>query len=107
MSIRCLICDSSVVVSAEAVSAVVLLISVLHGFLKAARQHSTTNTAAQGSELPSMEQVLGLVTDGVRESKQKWVESQSFLQDVQRFQFMQYDCLCLRCGAMFDEASGA
>lgn len=51
-----------------------------------------------------MEQVLALVTDGVRESKQKWIESQSFLQDVQRFQLMQYNCLCLRCGAMFDEA---
>lgn len=107
MSPRCLICDSSAVVSAQAVSAVVLLISVLHGFMKAARHLPAKDTAVQKGTSPSLEQVLGLVTDGVRESKQKWAESQSFLQDVQRFQFMQFECLCLRCGAMFDEAAGA
>lgn len=101
MSTRCLICDSSAVVSADAVKAVVLLISTLHGFLRAARQFQPAD--ASPGEATSMENVLTLLANGVKASEQKWTENQTFLKDVQHFQFRQYDCLCLRCGALFDE----
>jgi hypothetical protein len=103
MSTRCLICDSSAVVSADAVKAVVLLISTLHGFLRAARQLQPVG--ASPGDAASMENAFTLLANGVKASEQKWAENQSFLKDVHRFQFRQYGCLCLRCGALFDESA--
>lgn len=105
MSTRCLICNSSAVVSTETVRAVVLLISTLHGFLQVARQLQPQSTDAPPGDSTGLGQVLALITNGVKKSTQEWSESQSFLQDMQRFQFMQYNCFCLRCGAKFDEPS--
>lgn len=107
MPTRCLICESSAVVSAEAVRAIVLIISALHGFLRATRQLHPHPTNTSPDDSVGMEQVFTLITNGVKESTQKWAENQAFLQDIQRFQFMQHDCLCLRCGALFDEVAGA
>lgn len=104
MPTRCLICESSAVLSKESVSTLVMLASVIGGFMNATRRPSGPEAASPGVELIHLEQVLGFVTEGIELAQRQWVENQPFLQDARRFQFMQHDCLCLRCGALFNRA---
>jgi hypothetical protein len=32
-----------------------------------------------------------------------WPDTHTFIKDVNRHQFMEYQCLCLSCGAKYDE----
>lgn len=105
MSTRCLICESSAVLSNESVGTLVMLASVIGGFVNAARQLSAPEAASPGVEPINLEQVLGFVTQGIELAQRRWAENQPFLQDARRFQFMQHDCLCLRCGAQFNRAA--
>ena len=104
MSTRCLICESSAVLSNEAVGTLVMLASVIGGFMNAARRPSAPEAASSGVEPIHLEQVLEFVTEGIELAQRQWAENQPFLQDARRFQFMQHDCLCLRCGALFNRA---
>ena len=104
MSTRCLICESSAVLSKESVSTLVMLASVIGGFMNAARRPSGPEAASIGVEAIHLEQMLGFVTQGIELAQRQWAENQPFLQDARRFQFMQHDCLCLRCGALFNRA---
>lgn len=104
MSTRCLICESSAVLSKESVSTLVMLASVIGGFMTAARRPSAPEAASPEVKQINLEQVLGFVTQGIEMAQRQWAENQPFLQDSRRFQFMQHDCLCLRCGALFNRA---
>lgn len=104
MSTRCLICESSAVLSNEAVGTLVMLASVIGGFMNAARRPSDPEAASPEVKPINLEQVLGFVTQGIELAQRQWAENQPFLQDARRFQFMQHDCLCLRCGALFNRA---
>ena len=95
MSTRCLICESSAVLSNESVGTLVMLASVIGGFMNAARPPSDPEAASPGMGQIHLEQVLGFVTEGIELAKRQWAENQPFLQDTRRFQFMQHDCLCL------------
>lgn len=105
MSTRCLICESSAVLSNESVGTLAMLASVIGGFMNAARGPSGPEAASHGMGPIHLEQVLGFVTEGIELAQRQWAENQPFLQDTRRFQFMQHDCLCLRCGALFNRAS--
>jgi hypothetical protein len=102
MSTRCLICESSAVLSNKSVGTLVMLASVIGGFVNAAPRPSAPEAASPGVEPIHLEQVLGFVKKGIELAQRQWAESQPFLQDARRFQFMQHDCLCLRCGALFN-----
>ena len=104
MSTRCLICESAAVLTNESVGTLVMLVSVIGGFVNAARRPSDPEAASPGVEPIHLEQVLGFLTQGIELSQRQWVENQPFLQEARRFQFMQHDCLCLRCGALFNRA---
>lgn len=104
MSTRCLICESSAVLSNESVGTLVMLASVIGGFMNAARRPSAPEAALPGVEPIHLEQVLGFLAEGIEMAQRQWAENQPFLQDARRFQFMQHDCLCLRCGALFNRA---
>ncbi|TRO27455.1 hypothetical protein [Pseudomonas sediminis] len=104
MSTRCLICESSAVLSNEAVGTLAMLASVIGGFMNAARRPSDPEAASPGVEPFHLEQVLRFVTQGIELAQRQWAENQPFLQETRRFQFMQHDCLCLRCGALFNQA---
>lgn len=104
MSTRCLICESSAVLSNESVGTLVMLASVIGGFMNAARRPSAQEAASPEVKPINLEQVLGFLTEGIELAQRQWAENQPFLQDARRFQFMQHDCLCLRCGALFNRA---
>ena len=104
MSSRCLICNSSAVMSKDAAKAIALLICTLNGFIRAAQQARAPGQARDAQEpCNPMEYAFSLMIDGVAGAVTSWRDSQAFIHDVQRYQFMEYDCLCLRCGAKFDE----
>lgn len=105
MSTRCLICESSAVLSSESVGTLVMLASVMGGFINVARQLSASEVTTPGAKSSNLELALGFVKEGFEQAQQQWAENQSFLQDARRFQFMQHDCLCLRCGALFNNTS--
>ncbi|MDH0894869.1 MULTISPECIES: hypothetical protein [unclassified Pseudomonas] len=97
MVIRCLICNSSAVMSKDAAKAIALLIGTLDGFLQGLQQSKSQPDI--GSPL---EQAFDRMLDGLSHASAHWEKSSDFARDVQRHQFMHYDCLCLRCGATFD-----
>jgi len=102
MSIHCLICNSSAVMSKDAAKAIALLICTLNGFLRAAQQAHSPGQAGAPADSP-IEQAFNLMIDGVSGAVSSWANSTAFIKDVQKYQFMHYGYLCLRCGAKFDE----
>lgn len=101
MTTRCLICNSSAVLSKEAARAIALLICTLNGLLRAA-QKARAQPVPEQADSP-IEQAFSVMLDGISGAVNGWEDSQAFIRDVQRYQFLKYDCLCLRCGATFDE----
>lgn len=97
MVTRCLICNSSAVMSKDAAKAIALLIGTLDGFLQGLQQ-----SKAQPDMGSPLELAFDRMLDGLSHASAHWERSSDFARDVQRHQFMHYDCLCLRCGAMFD-----
>ncbi|PAU53496.1 hypothetical protein [Pseudomonas indica] len=105
MTTRCLICNSSVVLSKDAAIALARLIGTLDGFLRGIQQSATrpqTIAADLHYERP-LEQAFNLMIDGIAGAASSWPDINDFIRDVRRHQFMEYDCLCLRCGAKYDE----
>ncbi|MNR06238.1 hypothetical protein D3C85_1223030 [compost metagenome] len=104
MITRCLICNSSVVLSKDAAKALARLLGLLDGFLRGiqqspARQSITTDLHGESP----LERAFNLMLDGIGGAAANWDSISDFVRDVHRFQFMEYDCLCLRCGARYDE----
>ena len=73
--------------------------------MAAARQQSDQEAASPEVKSINLEQVLGFMTEGIELAQRQWAGNQPFLQDTRRYQFMQHDCMCLRCGALFNRAS--
>ncbi|WP_271410526.1 hypothetical protein [Pseudomonas sp. Q1-7] len=106
MVTRCLICNSSVVLSKDAAIAIARLIGTLDGFLQGVQQ-STAKRQAIASDadaaLRPLERAFNLMVDGLAGAACSWANTSDFIRDVRKHQFMEYDCLCLRCGAKYDE----
>lgn len=105
MATHCLICNSSVVLSKDAAIAIARLIGTLDGFLRGIQQAAAKPQTAGSdphSESP-LERAFDLMLDGIAGAVSNWPDTSGFIHDVRKHQFMEYDCLCLRCGAMFDE----
>ncbi|HBO3902604.1 hypothetical protein [Pseudomonas aeruginosa] len=105
MITRCLICNSSVVLSKDAAKALARMMGTLDGFLRGfqqshARQQQSTSDLHYESPL---ERAFNLMLDGICGAAANWNSTDDFVRDVRRFQFMEYDCLCLRCGAKYNE----
>lgn len=104
MTTPCLICNSSAVLSQEAVKAITLLLCTLSGFLRVAQRARIPDQPEFRETHSPIEQLLTLLIDGVASATSDWTDNQALLLDVQRYQFMGFDCVCLRCGAKFDAA---
>lgn len=105
MTTRCLICNSSVVLSKDAAIAIARLIGTLDGFLRGIQQSAIrpqTIAADSHCERP-LEQAFNLMIDGIAGAASSWPDINDFIHDVRKHQFMEYDCFCLRCGAKYDE----
>lgn len=105
MTTPCLICDSSAVLTQDASNALIHLAYALNGFMRGALQaqrHDLETHTRNLRETP-LAQLLHLLAEGTAAALADSRESQSFAQDVAKYQFSGYDCLCLRCGATYDE----
>ena len=106
MNTQCLICESSAVIDRQAARTIVLAIGALRGFMQSWMQARKT---LQPGEEPA-QWLLRCLGHMPCLSERIRPDLQSFISDVDRYQFGGFDCLCLRCGARFDalsdEASG-
>ncbi|HHG5534356.1 TPA: hypothetical protein ACPWRH_002620 [Pseudomonas aeruginosa] len=92
MNRQCLICESSAVLTRNAAEGLTLLIGLFNGVIKGAQQ------AHEGSYHTALLSGLAAIAPA-------YPAAQKAAEDVVRFHFARSDCLCLRCGAVFDESS--
>jgi hypothetical protein len=101
MARRCLICESKAVLSKEAANAAVILIGSIDGFLLSVRQAHIQAPETQPESL--LVQLLDLIGESVSSATSGYTAMTAFARNMQKYQFGDYDCLCLRCGARFDQ----
>lgn len=96
---ECLICNSSAVLTRDAASAIARMLGIAESFIKGAQQAAVSPSPADSQPLA---QVLNMITGGTSAISSDWEGIDTWIQDMQRYQFMGYTNLCLRCGALFD-----
>ncbi len=104
METRCLICESTLVVTKTQAQAFSLLLGTLGGFLDGyselrVQSGAHNNRSISGNIQMGLERLTRAVENATSGCAQSW----EFAQDVQRYHFGEFDCLCLRCGARFDQ----
>ncbi|MCY1552379.1 hypothetical protein D9M68_887720 [compost metagenome] len=108
METRCLICESTLVITKAQAQAFSLLLGTLGGFLggfSQTREQSNEHRNRYTDE--SFQAGLVRLTSAVENATAECAQSWEFAQDVQRYHFGEFDCLCLRCGARFDQQLSA
>ncbi|MFL1553631.1 hypothetical protein ACI77I_31995 [Pseudomonas sp. D47] len=103
MNQRCLICDSTAVMSKDVATSVVMLIGTLESFLLGATQVQVP--LPQNEQHSSLAQMLTRISKGVSRATSGHIATQAFANDVRTYQFSHHDWICLRCGALFDKDS--
>jgi hypothetical protein len=101
---RCLICESKALLSKEAANAAVMIIGTIDNFLLGIRQAHTLGLENDSQTRPEslLVQLLDLIGESVSSATSGYTAITAFARDVQKYQFGDHDCLCLRCGARFD-----
>ena len=89
-----LICDSQAILTLEAARGIALLIGLADGALRGSQN---THENAQGR--PGYNSLLS----GLAAIAPAYPSALRVADDVGKYQFSGFDCLCLRCGALFDE----
>ena len=92
MNRQCLICDSSAVLTRDAAKGLALLVGLIDG-------------ASKGSRRPGERGCHADILSGLAAVVPACPEARKAAEDVARFHFAGFDCLCLRCGALFDETA--
>ncbi|TWV87740.1 hypothetical protein FQA91_32360 [Pseudomonas aeruginosa] len=92
MNRQCLICDSSAVLTRDAAKGLTLLAGLLNGAIKGTRRPGEGGCHAD-------------LLSGLAAVAPAYPEARKAAEDVGRFHFAGFDCLCLRCGALFDETA--
>lgn len=96
----CLICNSSAVLTRDAASAIARVLGIVDCFIKGAQRVATSTTSA--APHPPLTAGLNIIIGGASEVSSEWESINTWIQDMQKYQFMGYTNLCLRCGALFD-----
>lgn len=91
---QCLICDSKAVLTLEAARGIALLLGLADGAVRGAQ-----NT----QESPQGRPGYGSLLNGLAAIAPAYPSALRVADDVGKYQFSGFDCLCLRCGALFDE----
>ncbi|NWC81303.1 hypothetical protein HX798_13470 [Pseudomonas putida] len=91
---QCLICDSQAVLNLEAARGIALLFGLADGALRGAQ-----NTHESPQDRPRYNSLL----NGLAAIAPAYPSALRVAEDVGKYQFAGFDCLCLRCGALFDE----
>lgn len=96
---ECLICNSSAVLTRDAASAIACVLGMAESVIKGAQRVAISASSADAQPLA---QALNMITGGISAISSDWEGINTWIQDMQRYQFMGHRCLCLRCGALFD-----
>ena len=91
---QCLICDSKAVLTLEAAKGIALLFGLPDGAVRGAQN---THESPQGRP------VYSSLLNGLAAIAPAYPSALQVAEDVGKYQFAGFDCLCLRCGARFDE----
>lgn len=92
MNRHCLMCESKAVITREAAKGLALLLELVDGAIQGAR-----SAPIEGSQ--------EAFTNGLAEIIPSYPSALRVAEDVGRFHFAGFDCLCLRCGARFNEGA--
>lgn len=92
MNRQCLICDSSAVLTREAAKGLTLLIGLFNG-------------AIEGAQRPHERSGQSALLSGLAAVVPAYPAARKEADEVVRFHFADFDSLCLRCGALFNEAA--
>lgn len=103
MTIYCLICDSTALLSKDATTSTVILVGTLDNFFNGLLEVQPPPTEAPSKNV--FRQLLSLISKGVSRATSGYIATLAFAQDVQKYQFSHYDYLCLRCGALFNQST--
>lgn len=96
---ECLICNSSAVLTRDAASAIARMLGITESFIKGAQQAAVS---ASSAGTPPLAQGVDMLIGGASAITSNWEGIDTWIQDMQKYQFMGYTNLCLRCGALFD-----
>ena len=91
MNRQCLICESRAVMTRDAARGLALLVGLIDGAMLGAR----STPAECGHDV---------LMNGLAAITPAYPAARDAAEDVARFHFGGFDCLCLRCGALFDAA---
>ena len=107
MTPRCLICESLAVLPKENANTAVMLIGTIESVIRGMSPARTPAPDVKPEEVyPSrLLQLLEQIGNGVSTAIAACSTITAFAQDVQKYQFSNYDYLCLRCGALFDQGA--
>jgi len=104
MEIRCLICESMLVVTKAQAQACSLLLGTLGGFLDGCSKMRVQSNTHRNRDIGDTFQMgLERLTHAVESATSGCAQGWEFAQDVQRYHFGEFECLCMRCGARFDQ----
>ncbi len=102
MSRRCLICESSAILTKDAAVSIALIMGIAGGWLQAVQQ---VNKDTQSHTETPLEHWYSLLLDGLASVVPSYHSALQIASDVTRYQFASFNCHCLRCGAIFNDAS--
>lgn len=105
MSPPCLICNSWGVLSKEAAQVIASLIGSLDAFLWGIQPPTEPVAPTQLGQRSPLEQAFNRILQGMSAVHTSRPDTHAYIKDVHRHQFMDYQCLCLRCGAKYDKPS--
>ena len=92
MNRQCLICDSSAVLTRDTAKGLTVLIGLLNG-------------AIEGAQRPHERSGQFALLSGLAAVVPAYPAARKEADEVVRFHFADFDSLCLRCGALFNEAA--
>lgn len=90
---HCLICDSKAILTKEVAKGIALLVSLADSALQGAQK---ANENAQAPESHPIFRGLAAIYPAYPPALQ-------VADDVAKYHFSGFNCLCLRCGALFDD----
>ncbi len=103
MSRHCLICESIAVLPKVAALGIALLVGMLDGVLHGIRQPGVPIPATDSRSESALGEWLDITLCGAAGALAGSQLGLQVSQDVAKFWFGSHNCLCLRCGATFDE----
>ena len=100
---QCLICESDAILTKKAAIGIALLTGTADGFLQGVyRTHSTSDGTSRAH---SIGYLFSLLLGGLEAAISGNRAGLLAGEDVARYHFGGFSCLCLRCGARFDDHS--